>query len=137
MLSQPLTTDHYPLSTNHQPRRGSPVAWVGKTPLAPLGETPRPQWLPYQGRPFTTNPTGEPVLGVLPSRSTGSPPTTNPGGVHQSPGSGKRHLLHLGRPQDRSGSPTKGAPSPPTLFLFHSLIFGIFISKSGGIFKMF
>ncbi|MFH7028947.1 MAG: hypothetical protein ACHBN1_27040 [Heteroscytonema crispum UTEX LB 1556] len=27
----------------------------------------------------------------------------------QSPGSGKRHLLHLGRPQDRSGSPTKGA----------------------------
>ncbi|MFH7027148.1 MAG: hypothetical protein ACHBN1_17540 [Heteroscytonema crispum UTEX LB 1556] len=27
-------------TTNHQPRRGSPVAWVGK---------------PYQGRPFTTN----------------------------------------------------------------------------------
>ncbi|MFH7026223.1 MAG: hypothetical protein ACHBN1_12665 [Heteroscytonema crispum UTEX LB 1556] len=27
----------------------------------------------------------------------------------QSPGSGKRHLLHLGRPQDRSGGPTKGA----------------------------
>ncbi|MFH7025799.1 MAG: hypothetical protein ACHBN1_10435 [Heteroscytonema crispum UTEX LB 1556] len=57
------------------------------------------------------------------------PPTTNPRGVtlvptldyslslryryrealHQSPGSGKRHLLHLGRPQDRSGGPTKGA----------------------------
>ncbi|MFH7026778.1 MAG: hypothetical protein ACHBN1_15545 [Heteroscytonema crispum UTEX LB 1556] len=29
--------------------------------------------------------------------------------LHQSPGSGKRHLLHLARPQDRSGSPTKGA----------------------------
>ncbi|MFH7026301.1 MAG: hypothetical protein ACHBN1_13075 [Heteroscytonema crispum UTEX LB 1556] len=27
----------------------------------------------------------------------------------QSPGSGKRHLLHLARPQDRSGGPTKGA----------------------------
>ncbi|MFH7027638.1 MAG: hypothetical protein ACHBN1_20125 [Heteroscytonema crispum UTEX LB 1556] len=48
-----------------------------------------------------------PVLGGKPSRSTRF--TTNPRGVHQSPGSGKRHLLHLGRPQDRSGSPTKGA----------------------------
>ncbi|MFH7027642.1 MAG: hypothetical protein ACHBN1_20145 [Heteroscytonema crispum UTEX LB 1556] len=36
---------------------GEPVAWVGKTPLAPLGETPRPQWLPYQGRPNTHQPT--------------------------------------------------------------------------------
>ncbi|MFH7027903.1 MAG: hypothetical protein ACHBN1_21525 [Heteroscytonema crispum UTEX LB 1556] len=55
---------------------------------------------------------------------TNHQPTTNPRGVtlvpryrealHQSPGSGKRHLRPLGRPQDRSGSPTKGAPSPPT-----------------------
>ncbi|MFH7030826.1 MAG: hypothetical protein ACHBN1_37130 [Heteroscytonema crispum UTEX LB 1556] len=47
------------------------------------------------------------------------PLPTNPFGVtlvpryrearNQSPGSGKRHLLHLARPQDRSGSPTKGA----------------------------
>ncbi|MFH7026969.1 MAG: hypothetical protein ACHBN1_16565 [Heteroscytonema crispum UTEX LB 1556] len=29
--------------------------------------------------------------------------------LHQSPGSGKRHLRPLGRPQDRSGGPTKGA----------------------------
>ncbi|MFH7026303.1 MAG: hypothetical protein ACHBN1_13085 [Heteroscytonema crispum UTEX LB 1556] len=29
---------------------GEPVAWVRKTPLAALGQTPRPQWLPYQGR---------------------------------------------------------------------------------------
>ncbi|MFH7029917.1 MAG: hypothetical protein ACHBN1_32280 [Heteroscytonema crispum UTEX LB 1556] len=34
--------------------------------------------------------------------------TTSPTGS-QSPGSGKRHLLHLGRPQDRSGGPTKSA----------------------------
>ncbi|MFH7026903.1 MAG: hypothetical protein ACHBN1_16200 [Heteroscytonema crispum UTEX LB 1556] len=41
---------------------------------ATLGQTPRPQWLPYQGRPFTTN---------------HQPPT--PSFFHQSPGSGKRH----------------------------------------------
>ncbi|MFH7026885.1 MAG: hypothetical protein ACHBN1_16110 [Heteroscytonema crispum UTEX LB 1556] len=35
--------------------------------------------------------------------------TNNPSGVHQSPGSGKRHLRNLARPQDRSGGPTKGA----------------------------
>ncbi|MFH7029996.1 MAG: hypothetical protein ACHBN1_32685 [Heteroscytonema crispum UTEX LB 1556] len=49
----------------------------------------------------------------------GSPLTINPSGVtlvpryrvarNQSPGSGKRHLRNLGRPQDRSGGPTKGA----------------------------
>ncbi|MFH7026989.1 MAG: hypothetical protein ACHBN1_16665 [Heteroscytonema crispum UTEX LB 1556] len=47
---------YQPPTTNYQQRdRASPVAWVGKTPLRPLG-----------------------------------------------------------RPQDRSGSPTKGAPSPTT-----------------------
>ncbi|MFH7026600.1 MAG: hypothetical protein ACHBN1_14605 [Heteroscytonema crispum UTEX LB 1556] len=39
----------------------------------------------------------------------------NPGGVHHRRHEGKRHLLHLARPQDRSGSPTKGAPSPRTI----------------------
>ncbi|MFH7025361.1 MAG: hypothetical protein ACHBN1_08140 [Heteroscytonema crispum UTEX LB 1556] len=48
-------------------------------------------------------------------RGGGGQATTNyPSLLHPSPGSGKRHLLHLGRPQDRSGSPTKGAGEPAT-----------------------
>ncbi|MFH7024741.1 MAG: hypothetical protein ACHBN1_04895 [Heteroscytonema crispum UTEX LB 1556] len=50
---------------------GEPVAWVGKTPLAPLGETPRPQWLPSQApqHPPTQRENQLPAR-VLPSRST-------------------------------------------------------------------
>ncbi|MFH7026564.1 MAG: hypothetical protein ACHBN1_14420 [Heteroscytonema crispum UTEX LB 1556] len=57
------------------------------------------------------------------------PSTINPRGVtlvpryrvarNQSPGSGKRHLRNLGRPQDRSGGLTKGAPSPSTMNYSH------------------
>ncbi|MFH7026832.1 MAG: hypothetical protein ACHBN1_15830 [Heteroscytonema crispum UTEX LB 1556] len=58
-------------------------------------------------RQITNNPTGEPVLGVLPKAQYA---------LHQqrdraSPVAwvGKTPLRPLGRPQDRSGSPTKGA----------------------------
>ncbi|MFH7027880.1 MAG: hypothetical protein ACHBN1_21405 [Heteroscytonema crispum UTEX LB 1556] len=54
---------------------------------ATLGQTPRPQWLPYQGRPFTNHQPlrASPVAWV-----------------------GKTPLRPLARPQDRSGSPTFG-----------------------------
>ncbi|MFH7025727.1 MAG: hypothetical protein ACHBN1_10045 [Heteroscytonema crispum UTEX LB 1556] len=61
--NQQPTINHQPSTINHQPttqRENQSPAVV----------------LPSRSAPTPTNPTGEPVLGVLPSRSTGSP-TTN------------------------------------------------------------
>ncbi|MFH7027780.1 MAG: hypothetical protein ACHBN1_20865 [Heteroscytonema crispum UTEX LB 1556] len=80
---------------------------------------------------FRANPQplrASPVLGGKPSRSTGEPPTNNPRGVHQSPGSGKRHCDPWPDPKTavaplpRARSSPEGifptadasAPSPPT-----------------------
>ncbi|MFH7026297.1 MAG: hypothetical protein ACHBN1_13055 [Heteroscytonema crispum UTEX LB 1556] len=56
------------------------------------------------GEQETTNPTGEPVLGGLPSRSTRF--TTNDPSGEPVAWVGKTPLRPLARPQDRSGSPT-------------------------------
>ncbi|MBH8564169.1 bifunctional acetate--CoA ligase family protein/GNAT family N-acetyltransferase [Nostoc sp. CENA67] len=64
----------------HDPHYSALNTQNSATPHAPLGETPRPQWLLSNA---TCSTWGDPKTAVAPQQ---------------------RHMLHLGRPQDRSGS---------------------------------
>ncbi|MFH7029327.1 MAG: hypothetical protein ACHBN1_29025 [Heteroscytonema crispum UTEX LB 1556] len=95
------------ITTTNNPT-GEPVAWVGKTPLRPLARPQDRSGSPTKGAPTPTNQprSASPVLGGKPSRSTRF--TNNPTGEPVA-WVGKTPLRPLARPQDRSGSPTKGA----------------------------